>query len=78
MESATFRTWLAERGCRFESHDQEGRSHGHPMVTVHREGRTAKLPLLGLHQQLDSRIVRRICEELDLDASGLPGPIGRV
>jgi hypothetical protein len=74
MESRTFRAWLAERGCRFDSHDQEGRSHGHPMVRVHREGRSAKLPLLGLHQKLDPMLVRQICDDLGLNWTDLPGP----
>ena len=78
MESRTFRDWLAERGCRFDSHDQEGRAHGHPVVTVHREDRTAKLPLLGLHEDLDPRVVRQICDDLQLNWSELPGPKGRT
>lgn len=78
MESRTFRNWLAERGCRFDSHDQEGRTHGHPVVTVHREDRSAKLPLLGLHEELDPRLVRQICEDLKLDWSELPGPKSRT
>ena len=78
MESRTFRNWLAERGCHFDSHDQEGRTHGHPAVTVHREDRSAKLPLLGLHEDLDSRLVRQICEDLKLDWSELPGPKSRT
>ena len=78
MESTTFRTWLAERGCRFDSHEQETRSHGHPAVTVHREGRTARLPLLGLHQQLAPGVVREICDALELDCSELPGAKSRT
>lgn len=56
MESATFRTWLAEHACRFDAHDQEGRAHGHGVVTVRREQRTAILPMLGKHQHLDSEV----------------------
>lgn len=77
MESRTFRDWLAERGCRFDSHEQSGRSHGHPEVTVRRENLSAKLPLLGLHEDLDPRVVRQICDELQLDWSELPGPQSR-
>lgn len=78
MESSTLRQWLAERGCRFDSHDQEGRSHGHAVVVVHRENRTARLPILGKHQQLDSRVVDEICAALGLDPSELPGPKSRA
>jgi len=77
MESATFRKWLAEHGCRFDT-DEEQRGTGHANVTVHRAGRKAEVPLGGPHQTLDARIVRRACEELDLDWSALLGPKSRV
>ena len=77
MDSATFQKWLAEHGCRFDT-DREKRGSGHSNVTVHREGRKAEVPLAGPHQPLDSRIVRRACEELGLDWSELPGPKSRV
>jgi hypothetical protein len=38
MESATFRKWLADRGCRFDHHEHQQRVKGQMMVTVHREG----------------------------------------
>ncbi len=75
MESATFRKWLSEQGCRFDLPEQE-RGQGHVMVTVHREGRTSQAPLGGSHKDLDPRDVRRVCEELGLDWSELPGPKG--
>ncbi len=78
MESATFRKWLAEHGCRFDRHEHEKRGEGDVIVTVHREGRKAEVPLGGSHQILDARVVRRACEELGLDWSRLPGPEGRV
>jgi hypothetical protein len=77
MESATFRKWLAEQGCRFDQHKRE-KGGGHNMVTVHREGRKTEVPLGGTHKALDSRIVRQACEELGLDWSQLPGPKSRV
>ena len=43
------------------------------MVTVHQEGRTSQAPLSGSHKDLDPRDVRRVCEELGLDWSNLPG-----
>jgi hypothetical protein len=78
MESATFRKWLIEHGCHIDS-DEHPRGHkGHAMVTVHREGRKTRLALGGSHQALDSREVRRACEELALDPMELPGPKSRV
>jgi hypothetical protein len=44
------------------------------MVTVHREGRTSVAPLGGSRQDIDPREVRRVCAELGLDWSELPGP----
>jgi hypothetical protein len=76
MESATFRKWLAERGCRFDQHEHEKRGEGQVIVTAHREGRKAEVPLGGSHQILDARVVRQTCEELGLDWSQLPGPKG--
>jgi hypothetical protein len=77
MQSATFRKWLAERGCRFDLPEQE-RGEGFVMVTVHREGRTSQAPLSGSHEDLDPSDVHRVCEELALDRSELPGATGRV
>ena len=37
------------------------------MVTVHREGRKVEVPLGHSRQILDTRLVRRACEELGLD-----------
>jgi hypothetical protein len=78
MESAIFRKWLADRGCRFDQHEHEQRHEGHVMVTVHREGKKSEVPLGGSRQILDPRIVRRACEELGLDWTQLPGPASRV
>lgn len=78
MESATFRKWLVEQGCRIDT-DEHPRGHeGHVMVTVHREARKARVPLGGPRQALDPRVVQKACEELGLDASQLPGPQSRV
>lgn len=78
MESATFRKWLVEQGCRFDAHEHQHRHEGHVMVTIHREGRTSQAPLGGSRQILDTRDVSRVCEELGLDQSKLPGPRSRV
>src|SRR6516225_3107716 len=69
MESAAFRKWLAEQGCRFDRHERQQRGQGHVVLTVHREGRKAEIPLGGSRQTLDVRVVRRACEELGLDWS---------
>ena len=54
MEYATFRKWLAEHGCRFDT-QSEKRGEGHGTVTIHRAGRTAELPLVGASHNLDPR-----------------------
>ena len=54
MEYATFKKWLAERGCRFDTQPEE-RGEGHGTVTIHREGRTAELLLVGARHELDPR-----------------------
>jgi hypothetical protein len=77
MESATFRKWLAEHGCRFGAQSEKP-EEGHGTVTVHRLGRTAELPLVGANDELDPRSVRQVCEALGLDWSKLPGQTGRV
>jgi hypothetical protein len=73
MESAAFRKWLAEQGCRFDRYEHQQRGQGHVVVMVHRV-----VPLGGSRQTLDMRVVRRACEELGLDWSQLPGPKSRV
>lgn len=78
MESATFRKWLSEQGCRFDRHEHEQRHEGHVVVTVHREGRKAEIPLGGSRETLDPRVVQKACEELGLDWSQLPGPRSRA
>jgi hypothetical protein len=65
MEYATFRKWLTERGCRFDTQPEE-RGEGHGTVTIHREGRTAELLLVGSRHEVDPRSVRRVCEALGL------------
>ena len=46
MQSATFRKWLAEHGCRFDIHEHK-RGEGQVLVTVHREGRKSEVSLGG-------------------------------
>ena len=48
MEIDTFRKWLAERGCHFDSPPNQ-RGEGHGNLMIHREGLVADLPLAGSH-----------------------------
>ncbi|MFZ0093446.1 MAG: hypothetical protein WB563_07505 [Pseudolabrys sp.] len=78
METATFRKWLVEQGCRIDAFEHPRGHEGHGEVTVHREDRKARLPLAGAHRALDPRTVRRVRIELGLDPAQLPGPQSRV
>ena len=78
MESATFRKRLVQQGCRIDYGEHRQRHEGQVIVTVHREGRKAEIPLGGSRQSLDMRVVRQACEELGLDPAQLPGPKSRV
>ena len=77
MEYATFRKWLTEQGCHFDTQREE-RGEGHGTVTIHRNGRSAELPLVGSHHELDPNAVRKVCDVLDLKWSDLPGQKSRV
>lgn len=77
VESATFRKWLAEHGCRFEAGRDTIEAHGHAYVTVRRGDRKAVLPEIGTKKALDSRLVRQIINDLGLDWNELPGPMSR-
>ncbi len=57
MEIGTFRQWLSERGCHFDTQTQH-RGEGHGLLTIHREARVAELPLTGSHHHLDADLVR--------------------
>jgi hypothetical protein len=78
MDSETFRAWLADRGCRFDHKTHRERGAGHGVVTVHREGRSALMPLLGSNKPIDTQVAREVCEALGLDWSDLPGPKSRI
>ena len=78
MDAATFRKWLVEKGYRIDAHEHPRGHEGSAMVTVHREEHKSRVPLGGSHKALDPRTVDRVCEELGLDSSQLPGPKSRV
>jgi hypothetical protein len=75
MTPDTFRTWLSERGCRFEQHGRQG--GGLPSVTVRRGDRSAVLYDSTSRKDLDPDEVRRVVDALDLDPAELPGPASR-
>lgn len=75
MEIATFRDWLTGQGCRFDTRHEE-RGDGHGTLTIHREGRTAELPLVGAKHKLDPHSIRQVCEALGLGVPDLSGPTG--
>jgi hypothetical protein len=78
MESATFRQWLAERGCSFDAGKDTGRTEGHAYVTVRLGNRKAVIPDVGTHKRLDPEVVRKIVDELGLNWNELPGPSSRA
>jgi hypothetical protein len=77
MESATFRRWLAARGCFFDAGKDTIKSHRHAYMTVRLGNRKATLPDIGTHLRLDPDVVRQIVDELGLDWNQLPGPSSR-
>ena len=76
MEYSTFREWLTKHGCHFDTQPEQ-RGEGHGSVTIHREGRSVELPLVGSRHELNPVSVREVREALDLNWSDLPGPKGR-
>jgi hypothetical protein len=78
MESATFRRWLADRGCSFEPGKDTVQTAGHAHVTVRLGSRRAILPDVGTHKRLEPETVRKIVDELGLDWKELPGPASRA
>jgi hypothetical protein len=77
MDSEAFRNWLTEPGRRFEHHEED-RGNGLAAVTVHREGRTARAPLIGSRTPIDIENARAVCQALALAWSEPPGPAGRA
>jgi hypothetical protein len=62
MEIDTFRQWLSERRCHFDTQaHHRGEGHGH--LAILREGRVAELPQTGSHH-LNAEMVRDVCEKL--------------
>jgi len=78
MESATFRKWLADRGCTFERHERGKGGRGHVVVGVRLGDRRAELPDVGTKKHLPDEVVRNIVDALGLNYDELPGPKSRV
>ena len=72
MRADILKTWLAEKGCRFDEHAHD-RKEGHGSLTVKLGGKHSVLPLVGTHQDLKTEDVARILGELGLSADDLPG-----
>ena len=73
MRSDIFKTWLAEKGCRFDEHAHGRKEKGHASLVVKLEGRHSVLPNVGTHQDMKAEDVARIVGELGLGADDLPG-----
>jgi hypothetical protein len=79
MESATFRKWLADRGCTFDRHQRgKGKKHGIVSMTVRNGDRASELPSVGSKKRLDPILVRKIVDDLGLPWEQLPGPSSRA
>ena len=79
MNSATFRKWLMEHGCRVERHMAvKHKRAAISKVLVRRGSREAELPLAGSRKDLPSDVVLAIVDKLGLDRAELPGPKSRV
>jgi hypothetical protein len=79
MESATFRKWLSDRGCRIERlPTTKAKKEGITHVLVRRGEREAELPLAGSRKRLPLAVVHEIVDRLGLDRSELPEVKSRV
>lgn len=71
MRSDTFKLWLEEKGCRFDSHAHV-RGIGHATLVVKLGDKRSVLRLIGTHQDMDGEDVIRILADLGLDSEGIP------
>jgi len=79
MNSANFRKWLIERGCRVERHMRvKHKRSGIGSALVRLGDREAELPLLGSRKILPKDLVMGVVKKLGLDPADLPGPKSRV
>ena len=78
MESATFRKWLADRGCTFERHERGKDGRGQVMVTIRLGDRRAELPDSSTKKRLHDDILRKIVADLGLRYEELPGQKSRM
>lgn len=79
MNSATFRKWLVEHGCRVERHMLiKHRRSGIGSALVRLGEREAELPLVGSRKDLPADVVMSVVTKLGLDPAELPGAKSRA
>jgi len=79
MNSATFRKWLMDHGCRVERHMRVKHKRAGISTALVRYGdREAELPLVGSRKDLPGDVILGVVDKLGLDRSDLPGPKSRV
>ena len=79
MNSANFRRWLVEHGCRVERRMRvRHKRSGIGSALVRRGDREAELPLVGSRKDLPVDVVIEVVAKLGLDPAELPGPKSRV
>jgi len=79
MNSANFRKWLVEHGCRVEQHMRvKHKRSGIGSALVRLGDREAELPLIGSRKDLPTDVVMGVVTKLGLDPADLPGPRSRV
>ena len=65
MRADTSRTWLRDKGCRFDKHEKE-KSGGNASLVIKLDDKLSVLPLVGTNMDLDNDTMGRILQELGL------------
>ena len=71
MRTDTLRTWLDEKGCRFDEKPHH-RGHGHASVVAKLEDMESVLPAIGAHEDMEKGDVVRVVSALGLAGEELP------
>ena len=71
MQSDTLKSWLTDKGCRFDKGASE-HAKGHATLGIKLGDKRSMLPMVGTHQDLDEKDVTRILQELGLEDADLP------
>lgn len=74
MRADTFKTWLEDKGCRFDKHEKE-KGGGNASLIIKLGDKRSVLPLVGTNMDLDNDNMDRILQELGLDSADLPGHV---